>query len=70
MKYIEPFLNRLKKILPDMPITMYDERFTSSIAHRTMIDGGMKKSDRRNKDIVDSIAASIILNDYLQSIQV
>ena len=70
MKYIVPFLNRLKKILPDMPITMYDERFTSSIAHRTMIDGGMKKSDRRNKDIVDSIAASIILNDYLQSIQV
>ncbi len=67
MKYITPFLNRLKKVLPDIPVEMYDERFTSTIAHRAMIDGGMKKSDRQNKDIVDAIAASIILNDYLQS---
>lgn len=67
MKYITPFLNRLRKVLPDIPVEMYDERFTSTIAHRAMIDGGMKKSDRQNKDIVDTIAASIILNDYLQS---
>ena len=46
---------------------MYDERFTSSIAHQAMIDGGMKKSDRRDKSRVDAIAATIILNDYLQS---
>ena len=68
MKYIIPFVNRLKKELPDIPIVMYDERFTSTIAHQAMIDGGMKKSDRRDKSRVDAIAATIILNDYLQSI--
>ena len=68
MRYITPFVNRLKKVLPDMPIVMYDERFTSTIAHQVMIDGGMKKSDRRDKARVDAIAATIILNDYLQSI--
>ena len=68
MKYITPFVNRLKKVLTDVPIVMYDERFTSTIAHKAMIDGGMKKSDRRDKSRVDAIAATIILNDYLQSI--
>ena len=68
MKYITPFVNRLKKELPDMPVVMYDERFTSTIAHQAMIDGGMKKRDRRDKSRVDAIAATIILNDYLQSI--
>lgn len=67
MKYIEPFVSRLHKEFPDMPVVMYDERFTSTIAHRAMIDGGMKKSDRRDKARVDAIAATIILNDYLQS---
>lgn len=68
MRYITPFVNRLKKILPDIPIVMYDERFTSTIAHQAMIAGGMKKSDRRDKARVDSIAATIILNDYLSSV--
>ncbi len=67
MNYITPFLNRLRKVLPDIPVEMYDERFTSTIAHKAMLDGGMKKKDRQNKEIVDTIAASIILNDYLQS---
>ena len=67
MKYITPFVNRLRKELPDMPIVMYDERFTSTIAHQAMIDGGMKKTVRRDKARVDAIAATIILNDYLQS---
>lgn len=67
MKYINPFVNRLRKEVPDMPLMMYDERFTSTIAHQAMIDGGMKKSDRRDKNRVDAIAATIILNDYLQS---
>ncbi|MBO7608695.1 MAG: Holliday junction resolvase RuvX [Muribaculaceae bacterium] len=67
MRYITPFVNRLKKVLPNIPIVMYDERFTSSIAHQAMIDGGMKRSDRRDKARVDSIAATIILNDYLSS---
>lgn len=68
MKYITPFVNKLRKVLPDMPVVMHDERFTSTIAHQAMIDGGMKKSDRRDKSRVDAIAATIILNDYLQSI--
>ena len=67
MNYITPFLNRLRKVLPDIPVEMYDERFTSTIAHKAMLDGGMKKKDRQKKEIVDTIAASIILNDYLQS---
>ena len=69
MQYITPFLNRLKKVLPQMPVVMYDERFTSTLAHKAMLDGGMKKKDRQNKEIVDTIAATIILNDYLQSNQ-
>ena len=68
MRYITPFVNRLQKELPDVPVVMYDERFTSAIAHQAMIDGGMKKSDRRDKSCVDAIAATIILNDYLHSI--
>lgn len=67
MKYITPFVSRLKKELPDIPIVMFDERFTSTIAHQAMIDGGMKKSDRRDKARVDAIAATIILNDFLKS---
>ncbi|MBQ0121874.1 MAG: Holliday junction resolvase RuvX [Bacteroidales bacterium] len=67
MRYITPFVNTLRKQLPEMPVVMYDERFTSTIAHQAMIDGGMKKSDRRDKGRVDSIAATIILNDYLSS---
>jgi len=67
MRYITPFVNRLRGELPEMPIVMYDERFTSTIAHQAMIDGGMKQRDRRDKARVDAIAATIILNDYLQS---
>ncbi len=67
MRYITPFVNRMKKEMPQMPVVMYDERFTSTIAHKAMIDGGMKKSDRRDKAKVDAIAATIILTDYLQS---
>ena len=65
MKYITPFVNRLRKELPDVPVVMYDERFTSTIAHQAMIDGGMKKSDRRDKNSVDRISAAIILQAYL-----
>ena len=69
MRYITPFVAQLRKALPDMPVEFYDERFTSAIAHQAMIDGGMKKSDRRDKSRVDSMAATIILNDYLSSMQ-
>lgn len=67
-KYLVPAINRLKKQLPDIDFDYYDERFTSVLAHKAMIDGGMKKSDRRDKAVVDMISASIILNDYLSSI--
>ena len=67
MKYITPGINRLRKVIPNVPIEFWDERFTSVIAHRSMIDGGMKKMARRDKAIVDEISATIILNDYLQS---
>ena len=66
VKFIDPFINRLKKIFPKMDLHLVDERFTSSIARRAMIDGGMKKSDRRDKANVDKISASLILQSYLQ----
>lgn len=65
MRYITPFVGRLRNALPHIPIVMYDERFTSVLAHKAMIAGGMKKSDRQNKANVDKIAACIILEDYL-----
>lgn len=69
MKRIQPFVNRMRKEIPEIPIEMYDERFTSVLAHRAMIDGGIKKMARRDKAIVDEISATIILNDYLESLQ-
>ena len=68
MNYIRPFLGVFKKTFPDKPITMYDERFTSVLAHRAMIDGGMKKKNRQDKAVVDKIAACIILEGYLDKI--
>lgn len=62
---VDAFLNRLRKVFPNIPITLEDERFTSVLAHRAMIDGGMKKSDRRDKASVDRISATIILQSFL-----
>ena len=70
MNYIRPFVGVLKKTFPDKPITMYDERFTSVLAHRAMIDGGMKKKDRQDKAVVDKIAACIILEGYLEKLKI
>ncbi len=67
MKYIDPFVRSLKKKLPDMPVEFIDERFTSVLAHRAMLDGGLKKKDRQNKALVDEISAVIILQSYLES---
>ena len=67
MKYIVPGINRLRKVLPKMDIVFFDERFTSVLAHKSMLESGMKKSGRRDKAVVDEISATIILNDYLQS---
>ena len=69
MNYIRPFMGNFKKQFPDKPITMYDERFTYVLAHQAMLAGGMKKKDPQNKAVVDKIAACIILEGYLDSLQ-
>ncbi len=67
MKYIKPFVSGLRKRFPTIPVEMYDERFTSVIAHRTMLEGGLKKKDRQNKALVDEVSATIILQSYMDS---
>lgn len=62
---VDSFLGKLAKAFPDVPVSLEDERFTSVLAHRAMIDGGMKKSERRDKASVDRISAAIILQGYL-----
>ena len=66
MQYIRPFMEQFRKRWPGIPMHEYDERFTSTLAHRAMIDGGMKKKQRQDKAVVDKIAACIILEDYLE----
>ncbi|MGL4993572.1 MAG: Holliday junction resolvase RuvX [Bacteroidales bacterium] len=67
MKFITPFVNRLRKVIPQIPIEFVDERFTSMLAQRAMLEGGLKKSDRQKKELVDEISAVIILQSYLES---
>jgi putative holliday junction resolvase len=64
-QYVDIFLKHLKKHFPDMPVVLEDERFTSQLAMRAMIDGGVKKMDRREKGAVDKISAAIILQSYM-----
>lgn len=66
-RWMRPALARLTKALPHIPVRLYDERFTSVLAHRAMLDGGLGRMNRRDKALVDKISAAIILNDYLQS---
>lgn len=65
MARITPFVNRLRKVLPQIPVEYVDERFTSVLAHQAMIDGGLKKKDRQRKELVDEISATIILQSYM-----
>lgn len=67
MKRIIPFVNQLKKKLPNISVEWVDERFTSVLAHQAMLDGGLKKKARQNKALVDEISATIILQSYLES---
>ena len=64
-KDVDVFLKQLAKAFPEVPVTLEDERFTSVLAHRAMIDGGMKKHDRMKKESVDKISAAIILQSYI-----
>jgi len=68
-RFIDPFVVHLTKKFPDVKIVRYDERFTSALAHQTMLMGGVKKKDRQNKETVDLISAIIILQDYLQFLE-
>lgn len=62
-----PFIKKIEKLFPQIPMKRIDERFTSKMAFQTMIDSGMKKKQRRNKAMVDEISATIILQSYLYS---
>ncbi len=67
-RYIDPFVTHLHKRFPTVKIDRFDERFTSALAHQAMLLGGMKKKDRQNKETVDIISATIILQDYMEYI--
>jgi len=64
--YVREFIKRLKKLFPAIPVTTVDERFTSKMATRSMLEMGLKKKDRRNKALVDEIAATMMLQEYLE----
>ena len=67
MQRIEEFVRKFKQLHPQVPMEYFDERFSSKLAHRAMIDGGLKKKDRQNKALVDEISATIILQGYMES---
>lgn len=67
LKRVRQFVAKWRNAMPAIPIEYYDERFTSVLAHQAMIDGGLGKKARRNKELVDEISATIILRDYLMS---
>jgi putative Holliday junction resolvase len=68
-RVIIPFVNKLKKEFPHIPVKRVDERFTSKMAFQTMIDAGLNKTKRQNKALVDTISATIILQSYLESLE-
>lgn len=69
-RFIDPFVVHLRKKFPEKKIDRFDERFTSAIAHQTMLAGGLKKKARQDKETVDLISAIILLQGYMQSIEI
>ena len=67
MQFIKPFVKALKIKFPDIELVYIDERFTSVLAHKTMLEAGLKKKDRQNKSLVDKISATIILQSFLEN---
>ncbi|MBO6217542.1 MAG: Holliday junction resolvase RuvX [Prevotella sp.] len=63
------FVNRWRKAMPQIPIELYDERFTSVLAHQAMLQGGLRKKARQDKALVDEISATILLQDYMRSMK-
>ena len=68
-RYLRPAMAALRKAIPDIGLVSFDERFTSVLAHRAMLDGGLPKMARRDKALVDEMSATILLNDFLASRQ-
>ena len=68
MRYIEPLAGRLRHAYPDKQVVLYDERYTSVLAHRTILESGIGKMARQDKALVDRIAATIILQSYMDSL--
>lgn len=66
MTYIRPFLTALKRKFPHIPVVMYDERFTSVLAHKALVEGGAKKKIRQDKALIDTMSATIILTSYME----
>lgn len=64
--FIKSFLTKLSEAFPDIKIERQDERFTSKMAFQSMLDSGLKKKQRRNKELIDEISATLILQDYLK----
>ncbi len=69
MKYVEPFVRGFRRKFEQIPLELVDERYTSVLAQRTMIEGGLKKKARQNKALVDEISATIILQSYMESMR-
>jgi putative Holliday junction resolvase len=69
MKYVDGVVKKIKITFPSMPVEYYDERFTSVMAHKTMLEGGLKKTGRQNKALVDEISAVILLQSYMESLK-
>ncbi len=68
-RFVEPLAARLRRAYPEKEVVFYDERFTSVMAHRTMLESGIGKMARRNRALVDKISATIILQGYMDSIK-
>ena len=66
MLHVQAFVNRLRKVMPTVPVEYFDERFTSVMAHQAMIDGGLRKKRRQDKALVDEISATLILQGYME----
>ncbi|MXV49857.1 Holliday junction resolvase RuvX [Pedobacter sp. HMF7647] len=66
-QHVRGFVRILKKIFPEIPVEMIDERFTSKMASSTIAQSGLKKSDRQKKELIDTISATIILQSYLNT---
>lgn len=69
LQRVEAFARRLVREMPDIPVTFWDERYTSTLAHRAILDSGIGKMKRRDKALVDTVSATIILQSYMESLK-